>query len=151
MSRTTRIMDCRPEDVFAVLSDGWLYGMWVVGSARIREVDDNWPEAGARIHHSVGAWPVLLSDESEVEKVETPKLLQLRVKAWPAGEARVVLTCSPTEDGRTEVVIEEYPVSGPAAMIPAPLENLMLHARNVEALRRLSYLAEHGARTAGNS
>jgi hypothetical protein len=149
MSRTTREMSCSPEDVFAVLEDGWLYGMWVVGSARIRDVDAGWPEPGTKIHHSVGAWPVLISDHSEVERVDAPHLLQLRVKAWPAGEARVILTCTPTEDGTTEVVIEEYPVNGPATMIPKPIENMLLHSRNVEALRRLSYLAEHGARRPG--
>jgi hypothetical protein len=94
----------------------------------------------------VGAWPLLISDHSEVARVDAPHLLQLRVKAWPAGEARVILTCTPTEDGTTEVVIEEYPVNGPATMMPKPIQDMLLHSRNVEALRRLSYLAEHGAR-----
>jgi uncharacterized protein YndB with AHSA1/START domain len=145
MARTTRVMDCRPEDVFAVLADGWLYGMWVVGSARIRNVDENWPEPGSRIHHSVGAWPFLVSDDSQVEDVDAPRRLQLRVKAWPAGEARAVLTCTPTGDGKTEVTMEERAINGPAAKIPQPLQKYMLHARNIETLRRLSFLAENGA------
>lgn len=140
-------MSCAPQDVFAVLEDGWTYGMWVVGAARIREVDAGWPAEGTRIHHSVGAWPVLLSDTTEVERVEAPHLLELRVKAWPTGEGRVVLTCTPTLDGATEVVMEERALSGPAALIPTPLEDFLLHRRNIEALRRLAYLAEHRART----
>lgn len=147
MSRTTRVMDCTPEDVFAVLEDGWSYGMWVVGAARIRDVDAGWPEVGSRIHHSVGAWPVLLSDSTEVEQVDRPRMLQLRVKAWPTGEGRVVLTMQPADGGGTEVVMEESAVSGPATLIPKPAEDFLLHHRNVEALRRLSYLAEHHARS----
>ncbi len=140
-------MQCTPEDVFAVLADGWVYGMWVVGAARIREVDDTWPEVGSKIHHSVGAWPVLLSDESEVERIDAPRLLELRVKAWPTGEGRVTLTAKPVGNGQTEVVMEEQAVSGPAALLPKPAQDLMLHPRNKEALRRLAYLAEHHARS----
>lgn len=142
-------MDCSPEDVFAVLEDGWLYGMWVVGAARIRSVDANWPEAGSRIHHSIGAWPLLLSDNSEVERVDPPHLIQLRVRAWPTGEGRVIVTLRPAADGGTEVVMEEYAVSGPAKLIPKPAQTLMLHQRNAEALRRLAFLAEHRARSKG--
>lgn len=149
MSRTTRVMDCSPEDVFAVLEDGWSYGMWVVGAARIRDVDEAWPQVGSRIHHSVGAWPLLISDNTEVEKVDKPHMLQLRVKAWPTGEGRVAITMQPAGDGRTEVVIEEQAVNGPATLIPKPAQDFMLHHRNVEALRRLGYLAEHHARSRG--
>jgi hypothetical protein len=140
-------MNCTPEDVFAVLEDGWLYGMWVVGAARIREVEGHWPQPGARIHHSVGAWPVLLSDETVSEEVDAPHLLQLRVKAWPTGEGRVTLRCRPLGAGQTEVEMEEESVSGPAKLIPKPVEDAVLKARNKEALRRLAHLAEHHART----
>jgi uncharacterized protein YndB with AHSA1/START domain len=142
-------MACGPEDVFAVLADGWSYGMWVVGAACIRDVDAAWPEAGSRIHHSVGAWPVLLNDNTEVERVDPPHFLQLRVRAWPTGEGRVVVTLQPSGEGQTEVVIEEYAVSGPATLIPEPAQNFMLHHRNVEALRRLAFLAENHARSDG--
>ena len=149
MSRTTRVMACTPDDVFKVLGDGWSYGMWVVGAARIRAVDAEWPAAGSHIHHSVGAWPVLLSDSTVVEEVDEPHMIQLRVKAWPTGEGRVVLTLRPTGEGTTEVVMEEYAVSGPATLVPKPAQDAMLHRRNIEALRRLAYLAEHHARSAG--
>lgn len=138
-------MECTPEDLFAVLEDGWHYGMWVVGAARIRDVDESWPEPGSRIHHSVGAWPLLLSDETQVERVDAPHLLALKVNAWPTGEARVVMTVRALDDGRTEVVMEEEPISGPATLVPRPLRDFVLHHRNVEALRRLSYLAAHQA------
>lgn len=146
MSRTTRLMRCTPEDVFAILRDGWSYSTWVVGAARIRAVDEAWPEAGTRIHHSVGTWPVLLDDETVVEKSEPPYLLQLKVKAWPTGEGRVTLTCA-ARGGDTEVVMEETAVSGPARLIPRPVQDGMLQLRNREALKRLAYLAEGRARS----
>lgn len=138
-------MNCTAEDVFAVLADGWCYATWVVGAARIRAVDAAWPARGSRIHHSVGAWPVLLSDETEVERSDPPRTLHLRVKAWPTGEGRVVLTCV-ERDGGTEVTIEERAVAGPARLVPRPVQDLLLHHRNVEALRRLAHLAENRAR-----
>jgi len=142
-------MSCTPDDVFAVLADGWSYGMWVVGAARIRDVDADWPAVGSQIHHSVGAWPLLLSDTSEVEEVDAPRRLQLKVHAWPTGAGRVVLTCTPVGDGDTEVVMEEQAVSGPATLVPDAAQDLLLHHRNLEALRRLAYLAEHHARSSG--
>ena len=42
------------EAVWAVLEDGWLYATWVVGAASTSAVDHDWPQAGSRLHHSVG-------------------------------------------------------------------------------------------------
>lgn len=147
MSRTTRVMRCSPQNVWAVLEDAWSYGMWVVGAARIRDVELHWPQVGSKIHHSVGAWPLLISDHTEVEVMVPERLLQLRVKAWPTGEGRVTLTIRPAGEGETEVVMEEEATSGPATLLPKPLQDLMLDQRNKEALLRLSYIAEHHARS----
>jgi len=49
------------EAVWAVVSDGWLYANWVVGS-RVRAVDPGWPAEGCRIHHSFGVWPAVIDD-----------------------------------------------------------------------------------------
>jgi hypothetical protein len=139
-------MDCRPEDVFDVLADGWSYATWVVGAARIRDVDPAWPAPGSRIHHSVGMWPLLISDTTVVERVDEPRELQLRVKAWPTGEGRVLMRCEPDDEGGTLVTMEERAVSGPARLLPVPAQDAALHPRNTEALRRLAYLAESRAR-----
>ena len=66
MVSTTRTLRASPEQVWDVLADGWLYALWVVGASRMREVDDNWPEPGSKLHHSLGAWPILINDETEV-------------------------------------------------------------------------------------
>jgi len=141
MSRNTRLLNATPDDVWAVLADGWLYPLWVVGASRMREVDDHWPEVGARLHHSVGTWPLLLDDTTEVLERVPGSLLRLRARAWPSGSAEVVIRLEPA-GAETEVVLEEDAVAGPARLVPKPLRDAPLGWRNVETLRRLAYLAE---------
>jgi len=145
VSTTTRDLRAHPAEVFAVLSDGWLYPLWVVGASRIRAVDDSWPQPGSRLHHSVGAWPLLLDDDTEVEQVQPDRLLVLKARAWPTGAARVRIALEPVGP-QTRVTIEEDAVSGPATLLPGPVRNAMLDARNVETLARLAYVVEgrHG-------
>lgn len=138
---TTRVMTCTPQAVLDVLSDGWTYATWVVGASRVRDVDADWPTTGSQIHHSVGAWPLLLDDTTTVEEQVPGHSLQLEVRAWPTGEGRVLLEVLPHGDG-CEVRITEDVVGGPAVLIPAPARNAMLHWRNGETLRRLAFLAE---------
>ncbi|MDC5698275.1 SRPBCC family protein [Intrasporangium calvum] len=144
MSRTTRFMNCAPEDVFEILADGWSFASWVVGAARIREVDDTWPQPGSRIHHSVGLWPVLIDDSTSVLTLDRPYAIELKVRAWPTGEGKVRLECI-AEEGGTRVVMTEDATNGPATLIPRLVRDPMLDARNVEALRRLAFLAERKA------
>jgi hypothetical protein len=146
MSDVSRIFNCTPDKVFDVLSDGWSYATWVVGAARIRGVDEGFPAPGTKVHHSVGLWPVLLSDHTEVEAFDPPREALLLARAWPAGEARVRITCEPL-GAQTKVTMAEHVVSGPARVVPRPLEDAMLHFRNHEALLRLGYLAERAARS----
>jgi uncharacterized protein YndB with AHSA1/START domain len=144
MSITKRVMATTPDRVWSVLSDGWLYPLWVVGASRIREVEDGWPAVGTRIHHSVGAWPLLIDDYTEVLLCEADRVLELRARAWPTGEASVRIRLTPLGD-ETEVTIEEDVSSGPATLVPKPVRTPPLHWRNVETLRRLAYLAERRA------
>ncbi len=141
VSRVERVIKASPDKVWEVLADGWLYPLWVVGASRMREVDDHWPAAGAHLHHSVGSWPLLLDDSTEVLESKAPSLLKLRARAWPTGEALVVLHLEPHADG-TRVVIEEDAVSGPGRLVPGPARTAGLIWRNTEAMRRLAYLAE---------
>ena len=46
MSSNTREVDGTVDDVWSVLSDGWLYPLFVVGASRMREVDAGWPDVG---------------------------------------------------------------------------------------------------------
>jgi hypothetical protein len=143
MSRTVRVVDATPDAVWAVLSDGWLYPMWVVGATRMRDVDDTWPSPGSRLHHSAGVWPLVIDDTTESLAVDPGRRLELRARGWPLGEAQVVIELSPVDGGgRCEVVLEETAVSGPGTLVPAPAEALLLGWRNTESLRRLAFIAE---------
>ncbi|WP_309646912.1 SRPBCC family protein [Nocardioides sp.] len=142
MSRNSRTVSVPPQQVWDVLADGWLYPLWVVGASRMRDVDDAWPAPGSRLHHSVGAWPALLDDTTEVLERREPAFLKLRARAWPGGAAEVALHLTPTADGGTEIVIEEDAVSGPGALVPSLLRQPPLTWRNVETLRRLALIVE---------
>jgi len=141
MSTTTRTIDRPPDAVFDVLSHGWNYSQWVVGASRIRDVTESWPEVGSEIHHSVGAWPLLIDDVTTVRRCERPSLLELTVRAWPTGEGVVRITCEPDGDG-TLVTMEEDATRGIAALVPKPVRDLALDLRNREALDRLALLVE---------
>lgn len=141
MSENSRIVAATPDQVWRVLSDGWLYPLWVVGATRMRDVDENWPAVGSRLHHSVGVWPLTIDDTTKVLEVSPPSLLRLRARAWPGGEADVELRVEPAEAG-TRITIREDAVKGPGVLVPAPVRHLQLKWRNAEALQRLAYLVE---------
>ncbi len=131
-----------------MLADGWLYPVWVVGASRMREVEDGWPAEASRLHHSLGAWPLLINDDTEVVESHRDSLLSLRGRGWPLGEVAIVIRLRPV-GSETEVVIEEDVVAGPGHLVPKPLRALALRWRNVETLRRLAYIAER--RTAADA
>jgi uncharacterized protein YndB with AHSA1/START domain len=141
MSTNTRVMAGTPDQVWNVLADGWLYPLWVVGASRMREVDESWPDPGARLHHSVGTWPLLLDDDTEVIEAVPGSRLVLHAHAWPAGRAEVRISIRPL-GAETEVVIEEQANAGPGALVPRAAQDPVLAWRNTETLRRLAFLVE---------
>ena len=145
MSVNSRVIKTVPERVWDVLADGWLYPVWVVGATRMRDVDSEWPAQGSKLHHSVGVWPLVVSDDTEVLECETRQLLRLRARGWPAGEAEVAITLSAT-GADTLVEISEDLVSGPGLLVPEPARAPMIKLRNTETLRRLAFIAEHRVR-----
>jgi uncharacterized protein YndB with AHSA1/START domain len=144
MSVNSRVIKTTPEQVWNVLSDGWLYPVWVVGATRMRDVDESWPQVGAKLHHSAGVWPLVVSDDTEVLECEPRSMLRLRARGSFLGEAEVVLTLS-ASGAHTLVEIREDAVSGPGTLVPEPLRDPMIKIRNVETLRRLAFIAEHRA------
>lgn len=124
-----------------MLADGWLFPTWVVGSSRMRSVDEHWPAVGAKLHHSFGVWPVLLNDETVMREWDPPRRAVISPKGWPVGEALVTIEAKPTATGCV-VRIQEKAQKGPATALPHVLLDLGLHPRNVETLRRLAFIAE---------
>jgi uncharacterized protein YndB with AHSA1/START domain len=140
MSVTVRRLKCTPEQVFAVLSDPWIYPTWVVGASRLRAADAEWPQPGQVLHHSIGVWPLVLNDETVVLEWDPPRRAVLEAKTRPVGVERVIIEVKPRGDGCV-VRMEEFPSSGPLRRVPRPLVDAALHIRNSETLRRLEWAA----------
>lgn len=122
--------------VWDVLTDGYAYARWVVGTSKIRDVDAGWPAPGTAIHYSVGRGPFRHDGHTESVRVEPERLLELEAHAWPAGSARIVLTLYDDPRG-CRVRLVEHPARGVAAVLHNPAGDALLKLRNVEALRRL--------------
>lgn len=142
MTLTQRTLDARPEHVWEILADGWLYPLWVVGASRMRDVDAAWPKEGAAIHHSVGVWPTLLDDTTTVEECLEGHRLRLTARSRPFGEARVTICLDPSGPEQTLVTMREDVASGPGRLVPLPVRSPLIRWRNSETLRRLAFLAE---------
>jgi len=140
MSVNVRRMACTPEQVFSVLADPWVYPTWVVGASRLRAADSRYPTPGSRLHHSIGVWPLVLNDETRVDEWDPPRRMVLEAKTRPFGSERVILDVKP-RGGGCVVRMEEFPMSGPVALIPAPIADAILRVRNHESLRRLEWVA----------
>ncbi|MGS0685804.1 SRPBCC family protein [Nakamurella sp. GG22] len=138
----SKVVAAPADVVWSVLADGWQYATWVVGASRIREVDRNWPDEGSRIHHSVGLWPLLIDDSTDVVRSEPERELVLKARGWPIGEAHISITLTPERAEHTTVSITEDATAGPGRAIPAPVRQLAIGPRNVETLRRLALIAE---------
>ena len=88
--------------VWDVLADGWSYTHWVVGNSRTRAVDSTWPQPGAVIRHSVGVWPVVINDQTEVESSAPPHELVLRAGLGPLGAAQITMQIEELPDRSTD-------------------------------------------------
>lgn len=139
-----RTMSCPPENVFAVLANGWLYPGWVVGASRMRDVDAAWPTAGSAIQHSVGVWPALIDDSTSALEWDPPRHALFKARGWPVGEAHVALDVKARGHGCVVRLTEDL-TAGPGRFVPQFLRDAGIRMRNEETLRRLAFLAEGGA------
>jgi polyketide cyclase/dehydrase/lipid transport protein len=144
MSAVEISVEATPSSVWRVLADGWLYPLWVVGASRVREVDETWPDTGSKIHHSVGLWPAVVDDDTEVTSCVSGSLLSLRARAWPGGSADVTIQVT-AEGAGARIRMEEDVANGPARLAPRFLRTPALQWRNRESLRRLAWLSERRA------
>lgn len=152
MAVVEKHVGCPAGSVVEILRDGWSYAAWVVGASRIRSVDAAWPEPGSAIHHSAGAWPVVINDKTVSLRWDGEGSLEMQAHGWPLGEARVRIEVRPDADGRgCTVRMAEDAVKGPGRLLPRPLRTAVLVPRNRETLDRLALLAEGRGRATGDS
>jgi uncharacterized protein YndB with AHSA1/START domain len=137
-----RTVQAPPEQVFRVLADGWSYSDWVVGTVHVRDVDADWPAEGSRLHHKAGPWPLSLEDSSVVLAVTPDRRLKLNAGLWPLGEAVVDIHLEPAGRSATKVTMHEEFERGPLRWARSKLNDILLHRRNIESLRRLADIAE---------
>ena len=134
-------IDVPPERVFAVLSQPRSFARWVVGSREIRRADPDWPAVGTSFDHTVGIWPIVLSDHSQVMECEAPRLLRLLVRARPLSRADVTLRLQPIGEG-TRVSMDEIAADARSRLLFNPLTDPLVRLRNNASLRRLRALSE---------
>jgi len=138
---TTRDVSASRQSVWDVIANGWTYSQWVVGNSRTRAVASDWPEPGSTIKHSVGVWPLVVNDQTEVESCTPGEELVLKARIGLFGAARITLRLTDIADGcRIEMI--EVPVTGPASLMPDRLALIAVYPRNRECLWRLAALAE---------
>lgn len=137
MARNTIRIDLPIQEVYEELLRPENFGEWVVGAKKVRGTSGNWPSEGAALHHTVGVGPLTLKDTTTIEEMDPPRRLVLDARAWPVGNARVELTLVSTTEGFTHVIMVEDVVGGPAKLIPAAINQRMVHLRNRRSLRRL--------------
>jgi Polyketide cyclase / dehydrase and lipid transport len=141
VARVEHLINAAPEQIFAVLADGWTYSDWVVGTAHIRDVDPDWPAPGTQLHHKAGPWPFSVRDTTVSLDCHPPHLLLVAPKLWPLGAARVTFELVALGPTTTRVAMTEEFAEGPLHLVRTVLENVALRWRNKESLRRLGDLA----------
>ncbi|CAN5655206.1 SRPBCC family protein [soil metagenome] len=139
----TRDITATRERVWAVLADGWSYSGWVVGNSRIRAVSANWPAPGSKILHSIGTWPAVIDDETEVISATTGYELVLLAKVRAAAQARITVRLSELSAGGCRVEMTEVAVSRPLRWVPDAVQLLGVAPRNRECTWRLAMIAEN--------
>jgi len=144
VSRNELTVEATPEQIWAVLADAMSYDRWVVGASDIRTADGTWPEPASALHHTSGFGPFKLKDKSLVVQSEPPRRLVLEARGRPLGAARIELTLEP-DGSATKVTMFEDAVRPPLLRRLNPLMAPLLHARNVETLRRLAAVTHERA------
>lgn len=139
---TTREVRASRQQIWDAMANGWTYAQWVVGNSRTRAVDSNWPEPGSAIKHSVGVWPLVISDQTAVESCTSGEELVLRAGLGRLGAARITLRLKDLPDGGCRIEMIEVPAEGPIRLIPDRLVLAAVYPRNRECLLRLTALAE---------
>jgi len=136
MALASREIRASAHEVYEILVDPATYPQWLVGAKDIRDIDDDWPAAGSKFHHRVGAGPLSIADSTKVLEAEPDRRLVLAVRARPLVSA--VATFTLVGDGaRCAVQFEEEPAQRLIGNIARPVLDPITHVRNHLSLKRL--------------
>jgi Polyketide cyclase / dehydrase and lipid transport len=141
VSRNSTVTRASPDEAFDVLEDAYTYPPWVLGTRRIRRVDENWPAIGSVFHHAIGTSVAELHDSTKMLDRQRPSYIELEVRFRPTGVATVRLFVAPAGDG-SRVTLEETPTGGPFAWLPQLVTDPLLALRNGLSLGRFRRIAE---------
>jgi uncharacterized protein YndB with AHSA1/START domain len=130
------------EQVWQVLSDGWRYADWVVGTGAIDDVDAAWPAVGSSLGYRVGAGPLTFRNRTVVRIAEPQRRLELEAHAPPIGSARIAIEILRWTDRSAVVMIDEHPLSGPSYRVHGLLVEAALRLRNGRMMRNLARVVE---------
>jgi hypothetical protein len=136
---TERHYDVDAAGLFAFLVEPETYPAWLVGTKRIRTVDDTWPQPGSSFRHIVGFGPAAISDRTTCRALDAPRTLELFVRARPLIEAVVRFDLIPTAEG-CMLRMTETP-SGVYKLV-SPILQPLIRARNERSLTRLGHVIE---------
>jgi hypothetical protein len=133
-------VDVAPQEAFAIVAEGGSYRHWVVGATDIEGVDPDWPAPGSTFRHQQARGPLTVHDTSTVLVCEPPHrlLLEVRARPWFVGEVDIRFV---PERGGTRIEVHERATGGVAGVVPQPLLDPLLRARNTESIRRLGAMA----------
>ena len=141
MAFTSREVRASATRVFSVLVDPETYPKWLVGAAKIRDIDPAWPAVGSTFRHVVGFGPFRIPDGTEVLEIHDGEMLKLKVRArpliWAVATFRVV-----GDDERCVVTMQEEPAARRIGNIVRPVMDPTMHVRNHRSLRRLAGVVE---------
>jgi uncharacterized protein YndB with AHSA1/START domain len=137
VAMASREIPASAHEVYKILIDPHTYPHWLVGAKDIRDIDGDWPAAGSKFHHRVGAGPLTIPDSTKVLAAVADRQLVLAVRARPLVSA--VATFTLVSDGAHCVVqFEEEPAQRLIGNIARPVLDPITHARNHESLKRLA-------------
>lgn len=134
-----RITSASPDQVWQVLSNGWLFTRWAIGATPVCGVDDDWPNVGSRLHHAIGRGRLAIRTQTQVLASTPAQRLQLRTEGWPCGSSELVVTLEPAWPG-TNLQVDELVVTPDYGLGPT-VHNVLLQWRITQASRGLDLLA----------
>ncbi|MGA4880872.1 SRPBCC family protein [Streptomyces lydicamycinicus] len=130
-----------PEELWAVLADRSRYQDWVVGTARSRPKDGNWPEVGATLEYTVRLGPWEAVGHTVVRHSDPPRTLELEVDSGRLGTARIALEVRPW-GADSLVIVDEHPLAGPGGRLHNGALDVLLQLRHRSMLSRLAAVVE---------